>query len=396
MKKIRLGDVLRVKRGMSLPGENYAIEGQYKRLTLGNFNYPGGGFKENNSKADIYYVGEVREEFILKEGDIITPLTEQVPGLLGSTAFIPTSDLYIQSGDVGLVLPDETKIDKSYVFYLLSSQIIKKQLASSAQQTKIRHTSPDKIMECIAWIPDLSSQRRIGSLLRSIDLAIDANKRINDNLEAQAKLLFDEWFVKDGGSKTEDAKDEVLGNVVSVVKKTFNPEKEPEIQLEHYSIPAFDAGKFPVFESSLSIKSNKYIVDSDCFMISKLNPTTKRVWRPYCLTNHAVCSTEFIVFKAKEREYTDFLYSLVNCDAFSEHLCNHVTGSTGSRQRTNPDDALKFVFKLPTEAVIAEFSSIAAPIYEQIRTNAIENNSLKQLRDYLLPLLMSGQISIGD
>lgn len=218
---------------------------------------------------------------------------------------------------------------------------------------------------------------------------------VNDNLEAQAKLLFDEWFVKDGGSKTEDAKDDVLGNVVSVVKKTFNPEKEPEMQLEHYSIPAFDAGKFPVFESSLSIKSNKYIVDRDCFMISKLNPTTKRVWRPYCLTNHAVCSTEFIVFKAKEREYTDFLYSLVNCDAFSEHLCNHVTGSTGSRQRTNPDDALKFVFKLPTEAVIAEFSSIVAPIYEQIRTNAIENNSLKQLRDYLLPLLMSGQISIG-
>lgn len=217
---------------------------------------------------------------------------------------------------------------------------------------------------------------------------------LNDNLEAQAKLLFDEWFVKDGGSKTAGAKDEILGNVVSIVKKTFNPEKEPEIQLEHYSIPAFDADKFPVFESSLSIKSNKYIVDKDCFMISKLNPTTKRVWRPYCLTNHAVCSTEFIVFKANKNAYTDFLYSLINCDAFSEHLCNHVTGSTGSRQRTNPDDALKFVFKLPTETVIAEFSFIVAPIYEQIRTNAIENNSLKQLRDYLLPLLMSGQISI--
>ena len=245
-------------------------------------------------------------------------------------------------------------------------------------------------------LPSLDVQRKALAFLEAIDRKIQTNIKINDNLEAQAKLLFDEWFVKDGGSKTEDAKDEVLGNVVSVVKKTFNPEKEPEIQLEHYSIPAFDAGKFPVFESSLSIKSNKYIVDSDCFMISKLNPTTKRVWRPYCLTNHAVCSTEFIVFKAKEREYTDFLYSLVNCDAFSEHLCNHVTGSTGSRQRTNPEDALKFVFKLPTEAVIAEFSSIAASIYEQIRTNAIENNSLKQLRDYLLPLLMSGQISIGD
>ena len=218
---------------------------------------------------------------------------------------------------------------------------------------------------------------------------------INDNLETQAKLLFDEWFVKDGGLKTASAEDEVLGNVISVVKKTFNPEKEPETELEHYSIPAFDAGKFPVFESSLSIKSNKYIVDKDCFMISKLNPTTKRVWRPYCLTSHAVCSTEFIVFKAKESAYTDFLYSLINCDAFSEHLCNHVTGSTGSRQRTNSDDALKFMFKLPTKATIAEFSSIVAPMYNQIRTNAIENNSLRQLRDYLLPLLMSGQISIG-
>lgn len=184
MKKIRLGDVLSVKRGMSLPGVNYANEGKYKRLTLGNFEYPGGGFKENNSKADIYYVGEVRDEFILKEGDIITPLTEQVPGLLGSTAFLPTSNLYIQSGDVGLVLPDETKIDKNYAYYLLSSQIIKKQLASSAQQTKIRHTSPDKIMDCIAWIPDLPIQKRIGSLLRSIDLAIETNKRINDNLAA--------------------------------------------------------------------------------------------------------------------------------------------------------------------------------------------------------------------
>lgn len=219
---------------------------------------------------------------------------------------------------------------------------------------------------------------------------------LNDNLEAQVNLLFDKWFIKDGGSRTADSSNEKLGNVVSVVKKTFNPAKEPETQLEHYSFPAFDSGKFPVFESSLSIKSNKYVVDRDCFMISKLNPTTKRVWRPYCLTNQAVCSTEFIVFKAKEKAHTDFLYALINCDAFSEYLCNHVTGSTGSRQRANPDDALKFKFKMPTKKVIDEFLSIAAPIYEQIRTNAIENNALKHLRDYLLPLLMSGQIAIGD
>ena len=54
MQKIKLGDVLDVKRGASLSGEYYAEEGQYIRLTLGNFNYPGGGFKENTSKSDLH------------------------------------------------------------------------------------------------------------------------------------------------------------------------------------------------------------------------------------------------------------------------------------------------------------------------------------------------------
>ena len=283
--------------------------------------------------------------------------------------------------------------DYRYVYFYLVNQY--KILVSLANGGAQQNLSVGQLSDFEIILPPLAQQKRIADFLSCLDDKIELNQKINDNLETQAKLLFDEWFVKDGGSKTAGAKDEVLGNVISVVKKTFNPEKEPETGLEHYSIPAFDAGKFPVFESSLSIKSNKYIVDKDCFMISKLNPTTKRVWRPYCLTSNAVCSTEFIVFKAKESAYTDFLYSLINCDVFSEHLCNHVTGSTGSRQRTNPDDALKFMFKLPTKATIADFSSIVAPMYDQIRTNAIENNSLRQLRDYLLPLLMSGQISIG-
>ena len=307
-----------------------------------------------------------------------------------------TENLIVSTGFV-VIDVDNKLANPNYVYYFLVQDSITSLLQNIAAQSTSAYPSirPSDIANLTIDLPPRNLQDKIANLLGTIEEQISVNDSINDNLETQAKLLFDEWFVKDGGSKTAGAEDEVLGNVISVVKKTFNPEKEPEIELEHYSIPAFDAGKFPAFDSSLSIKSNKYIVDKDCFMISKLNPTTKRVWRPYCLTSHAVCSTEFIVFKAKESAYTDFLYSLINCDVFSEHLCNHVTGSTGSRQRTNPDDALKFMFKLPTKATIAEFSSIVAPMYDQIRTNAIENNSLRQLRDYLLPLLMSGQISIG-
>ena len=105
--RYKLGELVNVTRGMSLPGENYSEEGELVRLTLGNFDYARGGFKENTSKDNLFYTGKVREEFIMQKGDIITPLTEQAIGLLGSTAIIPESNKYIQSQDVAKIICNE-------------------------------------------------------------------------------------------------------------------------------------------------------------------------------------------------------------------------------------------------------------------------------------------------
>lgn len=196
MRKIKLGDVLDVKRGTNLSGEFYAEEGEKIRLTLGNFNYPLGGFKENTSKKNIYFTGDVKEEFILKKGDIITPLTEQVSGLLGETAMIPKDDLYIQSGDIGVIIPNEKLINRLFAYYLLSSPIVKKQLDSAAQQTKIRHTSPEKIKDCEVWLPDMEHQKRTGNLLNVINEKITTNNKINAELESMAKTIYDYWFLQ--------------------------------------------------------------------------------------------------------------------------------------------------------------------------------------------------------
>ena len=186
LSKYKLGELIEVRRGASLSGEYYATDGDLIRLTLGNFDYQGGGFKENTSKNDLYFVGPVKEEFILNEGDIITPLTEQTPGLLGSTAIIPESGKYIQSQDVALITPDETKLDKDFCYYLLPSKIVKQQLAAGAQQTKIRHTTPDRIKDLTVFISELEDQKRIGRLLKSIDRKIVLNREINRNLSLVA------------------------------------------------------------------------------------------------------------------------------------------------------------------------------------------------------------------
>lgn len=196
LKKHKLGELCEIKRGMSLSGEYYATEGKLIRLTLGNFDYQNNSFKLNTSKDNLYFNGDVPAQFIMKKGDIITPLTEQTAGLLGSTAKIPESDLYIQSQDVAKIVCNE-KINPDFAFYLISSSIVKNQLSAGAQQTKIRHTSPDKIKDCVVFIPSsVEEQKRIAKVLTDIDSKIALNKKINKELETMAKEIYDYWFVQ--------------------------------------------------------------------------------------------------------------------------------------------------------------------------------------------------------
>ena len=292
------------------------------------------------------------------------------------------------------VIPNENT-DPLFLFYLLKYN--KDKIEGMGSGTTFKEVSGNTMKNIVVSVPrDKSVQKKIADILSSIDDKIEENERINDNLEQQAELLYHERFETVDRDKLPVGWRIVrLGDVATISKKSFNPAKEPEMLLEHYSIPAFDEAHFPVFEPSTAIKSNKFIIDDSCFMISKLNPTTKRVWKPYCLTENAVCSTEFIVYKAKSQEITDFLYSVIDSASFSDFMCSHVTGSTGSRQRTTPSDTLAFELVLPNAKEIAEYQGIVSPMLEQIKCNAIENDRLKRLRDSLLPKLMSGEIDVS-
>lgn len=313
-------------------------------------------------------------------------------------AFITLIDGYIHDGWLRL-RSDERVLDKEYLYYFLLSPFAQNQFKSIATGSVVANLKSETVKALEVILPPLPEQKRIAAILSSLDDKIELNNKINANLEQQAQALFKAWFVDFepfGGKMPEDWRCVTLGEVVTISKRIFSPSAVSEMQLEHYSIPAFDEGRFPVFEFSTSVKSNKFIVDKDCFMISKLNPTTKRVWRPYCLSGTAVCSTEFIVYKAKDVNMTDFLYSVIDSVTFSDFMCSHATGSTGSRQRTNPSETLAFELVVPSDDKLLEFQSIVAPMYAQIRTNAIENDRLRRIRDAVLPRLMSGEVDVSD
>ena len=358
------------------------------------------GFKVTDNLTKFVTEDKARSlgRSIARRGDVVVTIS----GTLGQIAYIPNDSMfeeYLCSQRQFRVSFDASRVYVPYlVFYFHTNEGQSKILAFANQTGVPALSQPLKNFKKIRiHLPSYDEQRRIASVIESINDKIDCNQKINDNLHQQAELLYHERFeTADRSNLPVGWRIVRLGDVATISKKSFNPAKEPEMLLEHYSIPAFDEAHFPVFELSTAIKSNKFVVDNTCFMISKLNPTTKRVWKPYCLTANAVCSTEFIVYKAKKQEISDFLYSVINSTSFSDFMCSHVTGSTGSRQRTTPSDTLAFELILPTTKEIAEYQGIVSPMFEQIKCNAIENDKLKRLRDSLLPKLMSGELDVSS
>lgn len=331
----------------------------------------------------------------IKYGDILLTMTgNRMDGgpdsWVGKAAMFRENGRYMLNQRLCIVRPNTKLVDPVYLSYALSSwdaqmYFITRSTSSGGQA----NISPAIINSFELPLPPMEIQKKIANVLNQLDLKIHNNYKVNDNLQAQSQLFYKEMIVNGASNGWEKT---ALGNLVEMVKKVFNPAKEKETMLEHYSIPAFDDDKFPVFESSSKIKSNKYIISKDCFMISKLNPTTKRVWRPYCLTGNAVCSTEFIVYTAINKLMTDYLFAVIDSDDFSDYMCSHVTGSTGSRQRTIPNDTLQYLVWLPDEDTLERFIKTVQPMYSLIKKNSVESNRLKMLRDELAPKLISGEI----
>ena len=415
LKKCLLGELVAVTRGASLSGNYYSAKGEYIRLTCGNFDYRNNCFKENTSKDNLFYTGVFKAEFLLEKGDIITPLTEQAIGLLGSTARIPESGKYIQSQDIALIKCKADRIDPTFCYYLISSRFVRNQLSAAAQQTKIRHTSPDKMKACTVWVPELDDQKAIGRLLASLDEKIQLNKRINDNLEAMAKQLYDYWFVQfdfpnedgkpyksSGGAMVwnEKLKREIpkgwsgvsLKDLALTSRNAITPVENEVYQ--HFSIPSFDAYGSYSLDNGSDIKSDKFVLQEGQLLVSKLNPWFNRVvWVPK--GTNMIGSTEFVVLNPNNESESGYIYSVIKSPKFIAYCSQAATGTSHSQRRVSPDVlmAFKVVYE---QGVVQKYGCLIEKIQKQQAELLSEIAMLTKQRDELLPLLMNGQASVNS
>ncbi|MFK2358502.1 restriction endonuclease subunit S [Bacteroides fragilis] len=418
--KYKLGEILDVTRGASLSGEFYATEGKYIRLTCGNFDYQNNCFKENKSKDNLYYVGDFKPEFLMSEGDIITPLTEQAIGLLGSTAIIPESGKYIQSQDVAKIICKEELLDKDFAFYLISSTLVKQQLSAAAQQTKIRHTSPDKIRDCTVWIPELTEQKRIGKLLRSLDRKIELNRAINQNLEAMAKQLYDYWFVQfdfpnENGKPYKSSGGEMVWNEklrreipkgwssmsigdyapcmsgYAFKSKDFGSKGLPVIKIgniqENYTLNMTDSQCIDLFNNTLFLaKRYNLVIAMTGATIGKFAISQRNYW-----VNQRVGR-----FDLGDRPLLrlGFLFNSLKQEYFREQVFQIACGCAQPNISAEQIDSIS-VLK-PNDIILNQFNKLCEPLLELQSENYLELEELTKQRKELLPLLMNGQASVNS
>ena len=426
LQRCRLGDLVDVTRGMSLPGEYYSTEGLFIRLTLGNFDYARGGFKANTSKDNIYYSGDVRKEFILNKGDIITPLTEQTPGLLGSTARIPESGKYIQSQDIALIKCKPDLIDPSFCYYLVSSSSVRKQLGAAAQQTKIRHTSPDKIKDVIVDIPSLEEQIKIGHILDTITAVIDNARTIIDNLDGLARQLFDYWFVQfdfpdkngkpyksSGGEMVwnENLKREIplgwewkkLGNLIQHNRGVSYTGKDiSDVGTPIISLASIDrSGRY--IPEGIKYYSQEYAVSKVLkpfdLVMANTDMTQERavmgriIFVPDIFDGD-ILSTHHITQIRTDEDLKSYLMMTTQTDWFHNYIKGFSSGTNVlGLDMIGFED---YLLLIPEKEILSKFNDYIIGIYKEI-FNVYKNSfELSSLRDFLLPLLINGQVCVKE
>ncbi|GHD52854.1 hypothetical protein GCM10008110_26050 [Marinobacter persicus] len=185
----RVGDVIALKHGYAFKSSYFSEnEGPLVLTTPGNF-HEKGGFRDRGVKTK-YYEGPVDEEFVLKAHDLIIPMTEQAPGLLGSAAFIPEDGkVYLHNQRLGKLLFNKAHFDPRFIYWFFNSKLLRNELARTCSGTTVRHTSPAKVAAAFIPVPSIRTQKEIVKKIDELTALCDQLKeRLNQASETRNQL----------------------------------------------------------------------------------------------------------------------------------------------------------------------------------------------------------------
>ena len=375
-KTYRLGAVISIKSGFAYKGE-YLGKGDKYLLGMGCVSF---NEKFLPSGARLYS-GDVPSRYFVKAGDIVLATRQQSDNLpiLGMPAIIPSTYKNTFVGANLYAVQNDSDIDNNYLYWLLKTPEYIQHIKSCQTGTTVRMITKSNIESFEFKCPNRIERNRISNFLWSLENKIENNRRINTNLELQAQALYKQWFVD---NRNDDWETLMLDDVATLSAGGDKPQIYSEQKTPECNIPIYSNG---IDNEGLYGYTNNPRITKDSITIS------------------ARGTIGFVSLRTEPYVPIVRLISVVptykNMSAYFLYLwalTQNISGTGTTQQQLTVPAFRTTKIVVPSQNVLIKFNQVVKPIFDSIKQNKKENETLATLRDTLLPKLMNGEIKISE
>ena len=384
-----------------------------------------------NGKLDLNKSAHLSENDFKKWTKRVTPrqgdLLFSYETRLGEAALMPDGIRACLGRRMGILRPEPAKVLPEFLLYsYIAPEFQNVIVANTITGATVDRISLTDLPNFVMRLPPLDEQRRIVSVLTTLDAKIELNQRINAELEGMAKLLYDYWFVQfdfpmsaaqaaalgkphlnghpyraSGGQMiyNQTLKRDIpqgwevkaLDDICQSVRDSVDPANvdpaTPYVGLEHVPRRQFFLDAWDPASSVKSLKSR--FIKGDV-LFGKLRPYFHKVVR---VDMEGICTSELLVLRSRHPKYEALLGSVVFSDQFVESTSKQWGGAQMPRADWNR--MKKFQLPVPSDELLKDFNAFVLPLWKLGGSNQQQNQELTRLRDWLLPMLMNGQVTVG-
>ena len=390
----KLGELISIKHGFAFASEHFGSEGPFVLLTPGNF-LEGGGFRWLDEKQK-FYDGPVPKDFVLSPGDMLVAMTEQAPGLLGSTFFVPDGHRYLHNQRLGHIrVHASDRLHDQYLHYYLSLPEVRRIISAESTGTKVKHTSPERLYGLDVLLPPLPEQRKIAEILRTWD---DALEKLTALRAAKARRL-------EGIAQQLLAPSRAIGRGVpqsnwapSSFGEVFEERQDKNAGLD--SDDVVTVGKYAIrkqsdhFTRSVASKdlSNYWTISPGDFVYDPMSAYYGAIGR-YAGSADGIVSPAYRVIKLSPDVDPEFMVALLRTHhvRFLLETRSSQGNKEGKRRLLQRDEFESIEFKLPPREAQREIAAKLAVFRTDLELTEREIEALTRQKRGLMQKLLTGE-----
>ncbi|MDD3662741.1 MAG: restriction endonuclease subunit S [Candidatus Pacebacteria bacterium] len=383
---------------------------------LSNKNIKNGKINITNDdrKISIDSFNKIRKRTKLSNNDVVVASV----GTIGKTAIIKGNNINFDfQRSVAIIKPNQSKITSDYLYYFFNVPYVKKQLQNKANGAVQKCLYINDFENLDIDYHDILTQQKITSILSIFDEKMELNNKINKELEKIAKTLYDYWFVqfdfpnengkpyKSSGGKmvwSDELKKEIPKEwtVASLYKNSLTSILKPKIEKfegskEYLATANINGrkiirGDLITYENRESRANMQPVINSVWF--AKMKSSRKHIFiGKYSddIIENNIFSTGFLGLKCEDLAF-EYIASFISSDIFE--LTKDIISHGATMQGIGNDDLKIVKLVIPRKEVLMSYKKITEDVYKKIDLIRQENKKLEEVRDWLLPMLMNGQV----